>query len=338
MEDAPLTVDTPSTDTAQAAPPSPASTDSTPSAPVTAGDTAVATDAASVFRELQAAKSDGTPPDAPPDPSLAQAATQPDGTSEAPGSLPNRGPIPFDRHQAVLTRTRNEVGEKARRETLAEFGIAEGLSPEEVRTGVTMLQSLKRGGVGFLDYLRNQIDPQAAAAPVAQKPVEDPEPEPDIPLQDGRATFSADQLRAWHQWHERKLQAQMDAKYGPIRDAHEQQTLTVARQREAQSLVSAAAKWPMFDKLRPHVKALIAAQQGPLTQTSLHDAYITAYRDHGQKMLRDEWEAERSGQLTRKASASTVQPGAPRPSTPRPDSELTTRDIIRQEARRLAAG
>jgi hypothetical protein len=338
MEDAPLTVDTPSTDTAQAAPPSPASTDSTPSPSVPAGDTAGATDARSVWKEL-AATSEGTPSDTPPDPSLAQAATQPDGAPEAPGSLPNRGPIPFDRHQAVLTRTRNEVGEKARRETLAEFGIAEGLSPEEVRTGVTMLQSLKRGGVGFLDYLRSQIDPQAAAAPAAQqKPAEDPEPEPDIPLADGRFVYSAEQMRARDQWRERQLLKQVDERYGPLRDAHEQQTLTTRRQTEARNLVAEAAKWPLFDKLRPHVKAIIAAHQGPLTQTSLHNAYITAYRDHGQKMLRDEWEAERSGQLTRKASASTVQPGAPRPSTPRPDSELTTREIARQEWRRLAAG
>ena len=338
MEDAPLTVDTPSTDTAQAAPPSPASTDSTPSTPVTAGDTAVATDAASVFRELQAAKS-GTPPDAPPDPSLAQAATQPDGTSEAPGSLPNRGPIPFDRHQAVLTRTRNETSEKARRETLAEFGIAEGVTPKVVAHGVNLARMLSENPKLFLQIVQSQLGVEAApAAAAAPKPAEDPEPEPDIPLTDGRATMSVERLREWNAWNERRLTKQFDEKYGPIRDAHEQQTLTVARQREAQSLVSAAAKWPMFDKLRPHVKAIIAAQSGPLTQTSLHDAYITAYRDHGQKMLRDEWEAERSGQLTRKAGASTVQPGAPRPSTPRPDSELTTRDIIRQEARRLAAG
>ena len=339
MEDAPLTVDTPSTDTAQAAPPSPASTDSTPSTPVTAGDTAVATDAASVFRELQAAKSDGTPPDAPPDPSLAQAATQPDGTSEAPGSLPNRGPIPFDRHQAVLTRTRNETSEKARRETLAEFGIAEGVTPKVVAHGVNLARMLSENPKLFLQIVQSQLGVEAApAAAAAPKPAEDPEPEPDIPLTDGRATMSVERLREWNAWNERRLTKQFDEKYGPIRDAHEQQTLTVARQREAQSLVSAAAKWPMFDKLRPHVKAIIAAQSGPLTQTSLHDAYITAYRDHGQKMLREEWEAERSGQLTRKAGASTVQPGAPRPSTPRPDSELTTREIIRQEARRLAAG
>jgi hypothetical protein len=339
MEDAPLTVDTPSTDTAQAAPPSPASTDSSPSAPVTAGDTAVATDAASVFRELQAAKSDGTPPDTPPDPSLAQAATQPDGSSEAPGSLPNRGPIPFDRHQAVLTRTRNEVGEKARRETLAEYGIAEGVTPKVVAHGVNLARMLSENPKLFLQIVQSQLGVDAApAAAATPKPAEDPEPEPDIPLADGRATMSVDRLREWNAWNERRLTKQFDEKYGPIRDAHEQQTLTVARQREAQSLVSAAAKWPLFDKLRPHVKAIIAAQSGPLTQTSLHDAYITAYRDHGQKMLREEWEAERSGQLSRKASASTVQPGAPRPSTPRPDSELTTRDIIRQEARRLAAG
>jgi hypothetical protein len=322
-----------------AATPSPSSVETSTPTPVTAGDTAVATDARSVFREMQAAKSDGTPPDTPPDPSLAQAATQPDGSSEAPGSLPNRGPIPFDRHQAVLTRTRNEVSEKARRETLAEFGIAEGVTPKVVAHGVNLARMLSENPQLFLQIVQSQLGVDAApAAAAAPKPAEDPEPEPDIPLTDGRATFSADQLRAWHQWHERKLAAQMDAKYGPIRDAHEQQTLSVARQREAQSLVSAAAKWPLFDKLRPHVKALIAAQQGPLTPTSLHTAYITAYAQHGEKMRRDEWEAERSGQLTRKASASTVQPGAPRPSTPRPDSELTTREIIRQEARRLAAG
>jgi hypothetical protein len=341
MEDAPLTVDTPSTDTAQAAPPSPASTDNTPSTPVTAGDTAVATDAASVFRELQGAKSDGTPPDTPPDPSHAQAATQPDGSPEAPGSLPNRGPIPFDRHQAVLTRTRNEVGEKARRETLDEFGIG-GLSAEEVRTGVTMLQSLKRGGVGFLDYLRNQIDPQAAAAPVPQKPAEDPEPEPDIPLADGRATMSLDRLREWNAWNERRLTKQFDEKYGPIRDEHELNKLTETRRAEATQLVTlASGQWPRFQQLKPLIRDYVERRYPkgqPLPPTALYDAYIAMDREHGERLLREKWDAERSGQLTRKATASTVQPGAPRPSTPRPDSELTTRDIIRQEARRLAAG
>lgn len=285
---------------------------------------------------MQTAESGGTPPDAPPDPSPAQAAIQPDGSPEAPGSLPNRGPIPFDRHQAVLTRTRNEVGEKARRETLAEFGIAEGLSPEEVRTGVTMLQSLKRGGVGFLDYLRSQIDPQAAVTASPQKPVvEDTEPEPDVPLQDGRFVYSAEQLRKRDEWRERKLMAQFDEKYGPIRDAHELNQLKATATAEAKQLMAQAKDWPRFAQLKPHIAKIIAAQ-GRLTATSLYDAYIAADGEHGEKLLREKWDAERSGQLTRKADASTVQPGAPRPSTPRQDVDLSTRDIVRQEWRRAA--
>jgi len=333
MEDTPLTADTPSTDTAQAAPPSPASADSSPSTSVTAGDTAVATDAASVFRELQAAKSDGTPPDTPPDPSLAQAATQPDGTSEAPGSLPNTGAIPLDRHKAVVTNTR--------RKALAEYGIEETTQPKDVSTAVSLYGWLQKDPRGFVRMVQSQLGEDAtapAAAPTA-KPVEDVEPKADIPLTDGRATFSEERLREWQQWHARQLTKQFDEKYGPIRDEHELNKLTTARKAEATHLVTQAAEqWPRFAQLKPHIKKIIANHKGPMTPTALYDAYIAADREHGEKILRAQWDAERSGQLTRKASASTVQPGAPRPSTPRPDSELTTRDIIRQEARRLAAG
>ena len=315
-----------------AATPSPSSVEST-SASATAGDTAVATDARSVFRELQAAKSDGTPPDAPPDPSLAQAATQPDGSPEAPGSLPNNGAIPLDRHKAVVTSTR--------RKTLAEYGIEETVQPKDVSTAVSLYGWLQKDPRGFMRMVQSQLgeDTTAPAAAPAPKPAEDPEPEPDVPLADGRFVYSAEQLRARDQWRERKLMAQFDEKYGPIRDAHELNQLTTARKAEAQSLVSQAAeRWPRFAQLKPHIKSIIAAHKGPMTPTVLYDAYIAADREHGEKLLRAQWDAERSGQLTRKAAASTVQPGAPRPSTPRPDSELTTRDIIRQEARRLAAG
>jgi len=333
MEETSLTAGTPSTDTAQAAPPSPAPVDSTPSTSVTAGETAVATDAASVFRELQAAKSDGTPPDTPPDPSLAQAATQPDGTSEAPGSLPTNGAIPLDRHKAVVTNTR--------RKALAEYGIEETTQPKDVSTAVSLFGWLQKDPRGFVRMVQSQLgeDAQAQPAAPAAKPAEDPEPEADIPLTDGRATFSRDRLREWQQWNARQLTKQIDEKYGPIRDEHELHKLTATRTAEAKHMVAQAAEsWPRFAQLKPHIKKIIGEHKGPMTPTVLYDAYIAADREHGEKLLRAQWDAERSGQLTRKASASTVQPGALRPSTPRPDSELTTRDIIRQEARRLAAG
>jgi hypothetical protein len=251
--------------------------------------------------------------------------------------------IPVHRHKAVLT--------NQRRETLARFGIEEvqqadgsfvpSVKPEEVKTAVSLFGWLQKDPRGFVRMVQSQLGEDAQAQPAAPvaKPAEDVEPEPDIPLADGRATMSVDRLREWNAWNERRLTKQFDEKYGPIRDEHELNKLTATRRAEATHLVTQAAEqWPRFAQLRPHIKQIIAAHKGPLTPTSLYDAYIAADREHGEKLLRAQWDAERAGQLTRKASASTVQPGAPRPSTPRPDSELSTREIAKQEWRRLAAG
>jgi hypothetical protein len=335
MEDTPLTADAPSTDTAQAAPPSPAPADSSPSTSAPAGDTAVATDARSVWKELST-KSECTPPDAPPDPSLAQAATQPDGSSEAPGSLPTNGAIPLDRHKAVVTNTR--------RKTLAEYGIEETTQPRDVSTAVSLFGWLQKDPRGFVRMVQSQLgeDAQAQPAAPAPKPAEDVEPEPDIPLRDGRWTRSADNLREWHKWSARQIGQQFEETYGPIRDEHEDRKLAEGRVAEASHIVAhAAAQWPRFNQLRPQIKEYIDRHHPKgqrLPPTALQDAYIAVDREHGEKLLRAQWDAERAGQLTRKASASTVQPGAPRPSTPRPDSELSTREIAKQEWRRLAAG
>jgi hypothetical protein len=296
--------------------------------------------AAEIYQRLAAeepppsAPSQSTPP--------AQAATAPAPTPETPADATTRGPIPFDRHKAVITNTRNEASAEARKKTLEEYGIG-GLSAEEVRTGVNMLQSLKRGGIGFLDYLRNQIDPQATAvpAPAAPKPPEDPEPEPDIPLADGRFVYSSEQLRARDQWRERQLLKQVDERYGPLKDAHEHQALTTRRRTEAGNMVATAERWPLFKELRPHVRELIQAHRGPLTPTILHDAYITAYQTHGVRLQRESWERERNGQrvdeLQRKAGAATARPGAPQPLTPRATKDKSYEEVAREIYHRAGA-
>jgi hypothetical protein len=319
------------------------STTETPSVTSTESTGDMVSAAAEIYQRLAAEEPPPSAPSASTPP--AQAATAPAPSSETPAEATTRGPIPFDRHKAVITNTRNEASAEARQKTLEEYGIG-GLSAEEVRTGVSMLQSLKRGGIGFLDYLRNQIDPQAAAATAtasaaAPKPPEDPEPEPDIPLADGRFVYSAEQLRARDQWRERQLLKQVDERYGPIRDAHEQQTLTTRRRAEAGNMVATAERWPLFNDLRPHIRELIKAHQGPLTPTSLHDAYITAYQTHGVRLQRESWERERNGQrvdeLNRKAGAATVRPGAPQPLTPRTTKDKSTEEVAREIYHRMAA-
>lgn len=276
------------------------------------------------------AESGGTPPDAPPDPSTAEAARQPDGSPEAPGSLPTRGPIPYDRHQAVLTTTRRSVREEAEREFRDKYGWVDNYQKADVDAGTKLLAWLKNDPPGLIRFLQGQIEGSASAAPAA---AQDPEPEPDIPLDDGRAVYSADQLRKWQSWNAKQFQQQIEQTYGPIRDRIALQDLRYQAEQEAgQTLQDCRTSWPMFRDLEKDIKARMLADQS----LSLHTAYIYSMRDVGLTHQRAQWDAERSGQLTRKAAASTIQPGAARPSTPRPDSELTSREIVQQEWRRAA--
>ena len=322
------TAATPSTSTTET--PSVTSTEST-------GDMVSA--AAEIYHRHAAAESPSAAPSdsAPP----AQAATAPAPTPETPADVPpTRGPIPFDRHKAVITNTRNE----ARRETLTEFGIADGVSAKDVATGLSLARLLNENPRLFVKMVQSQLGETvapAAAAAAAPKPAEDPEPEPDIPLQDGRFTRSADNLREWHQWSARKLQAQMDEKYGPIRDAHELQQLQGRAQAEAKQLVGTAKQWPLFTELKPYIAAALKDHRGPLSQASLHEAYIAAFQQHGTRLQREAWERERNGQrvdeLTRKAGAATARPGAPQPLTPRTTRDKSMVEVATEIWRQAAA-
>lgn len=266
-----------------------------------------------------AASSESAPP--------AQAATAPAPTPETPADVPpTRGPIPFDRHKAVITNTRNE----ARRETLTEFGIADNMSAKDVSTGLNLVRLLNENPALFVQMVQSQLGgaatpataPAAAAVP---KHAEDPEPEPDIELSDGRHVYSAEQQRLWQQWNGRKFQAQIDERYGPILDAHDMQKLQVKAQAEAKQLVGVARTWPLYKDLRPMLEQALQGHRGPLTPTWLQDTYLALFQQHGTRLQREAWERERNGQrvdeLNRKAGAATARPGAPQPLTPR-----TTRD------------
>jgi hypothetical protein len=295
--------------------------------------------AAEIYQRLAAEESPSPAPSEPTPP--AQAATAPAPTPETPAEATTRGPIPFDRHKAVITNTRNEASAEARKKTLEEFGIAEGVTPKVVAHGVNLARMLSENPKLFLQIVQSQLGMEAAPAAPAPKPAEDPEPEPDVPLTDGRFVYSAEQLRARDQWRERHLLKQVDDRYGPLREAHEQQTLTTRRRAEAGNMVAAAERWPLFKELRPHVRELIQAHQGALTPTILHDAYITAYQTHGVRLQRESWERERNGQrvdeLNRKAGAATVRPGAPQPLTPRATKDKSFEEVAREIYHRAAA-
>ena len=46
-------------------------------------------------------------------------------------------------------------------------------------------------------------------------------------------------------------------------------------------VATAAAEWPMFDRLKPYIRTAIEQHKGPLTPNALERAYIRAFKEHG---------------------------------------------------------
>lgn len=321
------TPDTTSADhaTAPAAPtPSPSSSGAPPDTSLIdiAGETAAA------FADYtEDADASGSPPDAPPDPSAqARAARAPDGPSEA-GSQPrpSNGFVPTADHISAVENARKKGREDALAEAKQKWGWADGLNQADVQTSSRMYAWLQQDPRRFIAFVQNQLGPDgqsAAAAPA------DPEPEPDIPLTDGRFVYSAERMREWQAWNRRQLTQEFEKTYGPTRDRVQLQTLAANAAQEMSGMVAQArAEWPLFADNEAEIKAAIKKDERPITATTLHDAYLTVLRTVGLKKAQDRWEAERTGRLQQKAAATTVAPGAPRAVTPRADREKSTREI-----------
>jgi len=293
----------------------PSSDDASPASPST-GD--MVSKAAEIFDRLATEESPASTPSAPHSP--AQAATAPEAKAEAPDDEPleTQGPIPYHRHKAVVTNTR--------RKTLSEYGIGEQATPDDVRAALGLLQWAKTDTRGMIRAIQSQLGEEAPAPAVAATPTEtpaaDPEPEPDIPLLDGRAVYSAAQLKEWQKWNARQERAAAE------REAREQQTLTANRRTEARHVVAEAQTWPFFSELKPKIRQLLeGVPKERWTNATLHQAYLQVFKTDGVKLQRDAWQKEqdaaRVSQLQRKSGASSVQPSAPQPGTPKPNAQKT---------------
>jgi hypothetical protein len=290
--------------------------------------------AAEIYQRLAAEESPSPAPSEPTPP--AQAATAPAPTPETPAEATTRGPIPFDRHKAVITNTRNEASAEARKKTLEEFGIAEGVTPKVVAHGVNLARMLSENPKLFLQIVQSQLGMEAAPAAPAPKPAEDPEPEPDVPLTDGRFVYSADQQKAWMQWRTRQERAEAE------REAKDRETITANRKVEAHHAVAEAQTWPLFNELRPKVRELLErVPKERWTNAALYQAYLQVYKTDGMRLQRESWERERNGQrvdeLNRKAGAATVRPGAPQPLTPRATKDKSFEEVAREIYHRAGA-
>lgn len=173
------------------------------------------------------------------------------------------GPIPFERHKAVLEETR------AKYAWTEKYG-----APETIQQRLAVTDWAERDPVGFLrTYAANQgIDlqqllPQAPAAPPAR---EEPPP-PDILLENGQTTYSHEQLQKLLAFQQQQMEQRFSSELAPIKQERavsqlQQQAFSHAKQQLAQ-----AAHWPAFKEHEADLKAFLKAHPA----ATLNDAYIS---------------------------------------------------------------
>lgn len=174
-----------------------------------------------------------------------------------------RGPIPYDRHEAVLNNVRKEY------EWLKEHGDSQSVQQK--------LQILRRAEHDPASFVRDfvnaaRLNPQELFTPPAPPaPVAPPEPpRADILLENGQLTYSDERMQQLMAWKEAQLEQRLTQAIAPIQqrvalaDMQEQATL------RARQELGAAAAWPGFTEAKSDMAAFLKANPA----ATLRDAYI----------------------------------------------------------------
>ena len=185
------------------------------------------------------------------------AATVPAGTPET-AAADKHGPVPFERHEAVLSSTRREYDEK-----LSRLSWAERLDAERVTRALALQELYENDADGLYEALSKRRAPVSA------------EPQPDSKsAETGELFYSPQQAAKWAVWEANRIvderMKELDQRLGPIESERAQTKRTegyIAQIDEAQT-------WKGFSENIEAVTAALAAAKEAGKPISLKDAYI----------------------------------------------------------------
>lgn len=237
----------------------------------------------------------GTTTAAVPTPTAAPAASA---TSE-------QGPIPYERHKAVLENARKEAQQQ-----LQQFAWAKGLSEQEVRAAIRKAQLVdesSRDPIAFHRKLGEWLKSHPMFGPRLQADAGEAEPEPDLVAENGQKVYSADQLRKWQAWNQQKLTAQMTELVSPLQQRLQAQDAQSSAKEWAQQQLDEARTWEGFADLQASIRERMQKDKRLTLHTAYQRAYQEEYLPRQKQRLRDELVAE----MNTKATAGTANPSAP---------------------------
>jgi hypothetical protein len=253
----------------------------------------------------------------------ASAQVTPDGEAPAVAAPPAeapQGPIPFDRHQRIVQNVRQkaeqEVGQRFQQQYGAHVELGNRISSDPVGTVVGLIDTLANHpeyGNAVISALARTLGSRRGAAGA------DAEPQADLQTPDGTLVYSAPQLAAWHQWQQRKFEAQMDQRLQPLQAREEervaQERMSQARGEAMDRMSKVIAPYkqllPDWDRHKPALlqKSQEFLQEGYDAQTSLGLAVISVLNTTVAPQRAASQQQQLLATAVAKATGSTSQPG-----------------------------
>lgn len=235
------------------------------------------------------------------------------------------GPIPFERHEAILGKTRRDYDER-----LARLSWAERVDPQRVERALQIAEMVDRRDKRLLEHFQS---------------ANGTEPQPDARDERGELYYTPQQAAKWADWKTQQARAELaeelDNRLTPIEAerASNEKMWTLNQQ------IERAAAWPGFaDNVEAVTATLREANQRQEPMT-IHEAYINAVvipklaasREQIAKEEKQKWLAELNS-TTAKAQTE-LNPGRTTPAASRKKhsdmswGELIEEEVAKQKAR-----
>lgn len=246
-----------------------------------------------------------------------QAAPQTETTHKA-----EPGPIPYTRFKEV-----NDKWTTANKE-LESLTWAKGVNPQLAQSAIQLLTRAQGNPLAFteeLEALRDhpEFGPQLrswaartlgtrVSSRQPEMVAEDAMPEPDLHFEDGRKSYTDQQLAKRDAWLLKQWESKIDERIAPIAKKGEAAEKYVAEQvytgLKAQAeaagkseIDSLAKQYPQFDELRGEIKAVMVANPNYTLKQAFWEAYA---EKHGSEIA-----GQKAATVQKKVDAGSVNPG-----------------------------
>lgn len=241
------------------------------------------------------------------------------------------GPVPYERFTEVNARMK--AAEDRWRQTETAFGEVLQMDPQSIRGMLGWYRQAGADPVAFATELLNnlvtneqyrpQVASQAARILGSLKtvtPREDPEPQPDLVAENGAPVYSADRLRQWREWSDRRMQRDMESRLAeatkPLREIQQERQAAAVRQhadQQAAQMYREAQHWHGFKDHEAEIAKVFDANP----RFDLKDAYLHVLHTKILPTLPAKAQAAVVADLQSKAAAQTMNPaGTAKPARP----------------------